>query len=234
MRILFLTDKTDIESKINSKLEKISKFLNIDIVHGDIGEAEYLLDIRRYNLIFLDFQEKHYKEFYNLFKVLKSYNEDFSYTLYINFPENVNKNIKETFITHTQKIYKNPNIKFLENQNEEFFFQKIEDSFYKKPDIIERYEIDIDQRIVTLIINNQEFEIKLKSKKDFKVLLFFIQHYGEILNIDTIISATFKDPEIASSSPIETAISSVREVFKKITENNPIVSHKRKGYRFAL
>jgi len=237
MRVLILSS-IDIDENILRKNNDIEKFVHIDITK-DIEEAEYLAYIRRYNQIYLEFNESNYKLYYNLFKVLNQYEKDFSYQLKILITEKTSKNILDIFKTHTKKIYKNISPEFISvepNELKSFFKESILEGFYRTPEVIEKYEIDIKNQKITLIIDSKEFNVHIKSKKDFKVLVFFIQHYGEVLNIDTIVSATSSKPELSSISPIESAISSIRNIFKKhnLFPGSPIVSIKRIGYKFAL
>jgi len=236
MRILIYTkDENMTENIFKEKNSSIFKFLNIDIVN-DIEEAAYLLDIRKYNEVFIDFEEKKYKKYFNLLKVLNTSNLEFFCKLTI-FVENENSNVLNIFKKHEQSVYKNINpIYSPKNNYINFISKEIQETFYKIPEIIEKYEIDLKTQTVNLFINNNKFSITIDSKRDFKVLLFFIQHYGEILNVETIVSATFKDPEYRSTSTIESAISSIRKLFENLIGDhiNPIVAHKKIGYRFAL
>ena len=235
MRVLVHTNSNYKESDFKNKNSEINKFLYVD-TSNDIEEAEYLLDIRKYNLMILEYDSSKYKQFYNLFKIINSLDSDFSYKLIIVYNEDVSN--LETLKEHTKRIYKNLKIEYIQITSEEkkkdFINKEIKENFYHLPKIIEKYEIDLNKREIDLIIEGKEFNLKIKSKREFRILLFFIQHYGEVLNIDTIMSGTFEEPEYNSNSIIEGAISSIRKTFKKLSELNPVKAHKRIGYEFSI
>jgi len=234
MRILIYTKNKEItESLFKKSNQDIFVFLNIDIVN-DLEEARYLLDIRSYNEVFLDFNEKNYKRYFNLFKILNTLPSGSPCNISL-FLTKDNSNLLSIFKSHATKIYKNVKPQYaMISEEKDFIINKIQKRFFEIPEIIEKYEIDLKKRTVNLLINNEPFSIHIKSKRDFHVLIFFIQNYGEVLNISTIISATVKEPEIKNSSTIESAISAIRKIFEKITSKEIIVSHKKVGYRFAL
>jgi len=235
LRILVYTENKDLtESDFRKKANvDLDKYIFIDIVR-DLEEAEYLLDIRGYNQIFLDFNENKYKKYYNLFKVINKLSIDFSYDLFLLYDKESNKlnSLKE----QVKSIYKNMNITYIQDKTANFISEKIYHGFYQTPSIIDSYEIDMKNQKIVLTIENERFEIPVKYNREFKVIIFFIQHYGEVVNIDTILSGIVSEPEEFTNSRIETTISSIRNSFEllKLKVKNPIVAHKRIGYRFAL
>ena len=239
MRILTF----NVDLKENELVDNIAKNLQ-SVVHIDIAEDleefEYLSLVRKYDLFILNLDNSNYKNYLNIFKVLNtqySKHEDYRYKLFITYNE---KNSNISYIQDSiKRIYKNlkPQYKNISFENKENIFKTIiANYFYETPSLIKSIDIKISQKIITIEFENDSIEVKVKSKKDLYVLLYFIRHYGEIVNVETILSGISKEPELSKGSPVEAAISSLRKAFKalKLKKDDPIVALKRIGYKFEI
>ena len=81
---------------------------------------------------------------------------------------------------------------------------------------------------------NEVVSLKINKSIDFQVLVYFIRHYGEVININSILSAITEEPEYMNNSPIESSISSIRKIFATYLNLNPIKALKRIGYQFSI
>jgi len=239
MRILTFNVNLNQNELVDNITKNLQNVVNIDIAE-DLEEFEYLSLIRKYDLFILNLDNSNYKNYLNIFKVLNnrySKHEDYRYKLFISYTkENPNLNYLQDSI---KRIYKNlqPQYKEITLENKENIFKNlIANYFYETPSLIKSIDIKISQKIIIIKFENDSIEVKVKSKKDLYVLLYFIRHYGEIVNVETILSGISKEPELSKGSPVEAAISSLRKVFRtlKLKKDDPIVALKRIGYKFEI
>jgi len=228
MRVLLFTEGSESQKELILKENKdIAGFINIDDT-TDFSEAEYLLGIRSYSKIYIQFSESYYKKIYNMLGELKHQNNNHEVVILMGSEDS---HIATIFKKHVSEIYSSVNAKLIHVSNVgPHISDQIRTYFFEAPDMIESFEIDLKTRSVALTVNSKELKVKVKSAKDFQILLFFIKNYGETLNIDTILSGVFHEPELGSASPIESAISVIRNLLGR----NSIKALKRVGYRFAL
>jgi hypothetical protein len=102
---------------------------------------------------------------------------------------------------------------------------------------IERDNLFVNIKTKEIFIKNENGEktkVIFKKKIDFFVLLYFIRHYEEILNISCLLDATCEEPELTKDSIIEASISSIRKTFQSMFGINPIKAFKKIGYQFSL
>lgn len=223
----------------------LHKFINIDSL-SNLDDTEYYLMIRRYDLIIINFSKENYKKMFNIFKVvsdnylLSEYRYKFVFLIDTEQLSNSEfANNLKTIKTSLKEIYKKISPTFINYKNDSSAIQSelIKEYFYETPEIIKSIDIRLKSQEIFLEFNdNSKFHIEVKSKKDMHVLLYFIRHYGEVINIEMILSGITSDPEFSNSSPVESAISSLRKSFKKLSirTKKPIVALKRVGYRFEI
>ena len=227
----------DSEYLLKSKVSKDSqKLIHIDL-ESDKGDIEYFLIIRRYDMIVLNLDNKNYKRYLNLLKIInREYKlSEFRYELIISHEESIDITYLQNDINQNYKNIKPKYIKYNKNNPISPIIQNnIFNYFYKTPDIIQSISMDVSKQLITLEVNDNTYDIFVKSKKDIQVLLHFIRHYGEVINMEMILSGISKEPELSNSSPVESAISSLRKVFSFLNVNNPIIALKRVGYRFEI
>lgn len=229
-------DQKKIQSVMNPKLKEIIYF---DIFSDSVDDAEYCLDIRMYDLIIINFRSENYNKYYNLFTILNKRYELKHKVFMFNNPSE-ERNLKSC-LDRVKEVYKSVDINLLGS-----FFSK-EELTKKIVDLTENYflnipianniKIDYDKQELSIITSNGDFKISVEKTTDFQVLNYFIRHYGEIININLILSAISNEPELMNNSPIESSISSIRKLFAAAgfdKKMNPITAFKRVGYRFCL
>jgi len=243
MRVLGFNLK-DSDSSLKRGIQNdLHKFINIDNLDS-LEDTEYFLMIRTYDLIIINLDSSNYKNYLNIFKEMNSVysSKEFTYKFIITIDKNLLsqnsfKSSLESMKDSINKIYKqiSPEFIIFEAQSSPFT-NLIKSYFYKTPSIIKSIDINISKQLVSLSFNEDSFDIFVKSKKDMHVLLHFIRHYGEVINIEMILSGISKEPELSNASPVESAISSLRKVFEllNIRTKKPIVALKRVGYRFEI
>jgi len=229
----------DFNKEIN--LENLQKEINknykenifFDIFQEDLEEAEYCIEIRQYDLIIIDFKKENFKRYYNILGLLsKQYKLDYNLVLFV---KDKNQSQYKSFIDRKNEIYKNVNLEIKEEiPTLNSIISYIESYFETIPKIID-IKIDYDNKILNLKTNtNEVVSLKINKSIDFQVLVYFIRHYGEVININSILSAITEEPEYMNNSPIESSISSIRKIFATYLNLNPIKALKRIGYQFSI
>ena len=217
MRILIYSKKKKSEfNEIISFLEK-ERLIIVDYFN-DIDEAEYCAEIRKYDKCIIE-SEINMRKYVNFLKELKDYNSE---AQMIFFGEE-----KDTQIIN----YYLKNEKYFSNINDiEIYLKEILFRELKYKNII----IDVkDNKKIWIIKDNKKKEIQIKTKIDFFLLTYFLRHHEEKININRLIDAISKEPELTKSSIAETSISSIRRLFKEELGTNPIKAFKKIGYRFS-
>jgi hypothetical protein len=241
MRIAIVDFKNLItEKEKQSLLDKISPeyrdCIFFDIFEEDIEEAEYCLDIRMYDAIFVNYRSEHSRKYYNLLGILSRYYElDYKFYMFQNNSEDKNF---DTFQARAKEAYKNVEINYLGSfyEKEALTNQIInltENLFITIP-IVKNVEINHEEKIVNVTTEDGIVSLEIKKEIDFQILLYFMRHYGEVININSILSAITDEPEFMNNSPIESSISSIRKIFKLSLGTNPIKAFKRVGYKFQM
>lgn len=229
MRVLSLNfSKSPIVEK------SIQKYIYIDALK-DLDDTEYHLMIRSYDLIlvFVD-SDKDMKKYLNILKKINSIEQSYKFKIF--FTKSGNSTAR--FIKDNLKNYKNIEAEFTEcfsqQESNELLSITIKKFFYETPELISHIKYDLKKQILNLTLSTGNFEIKIESKRHMYILIYMLRHYGETLSIDTILSGTTKEPELTSKSPIEAAISSLRDLFSKININDSITNFKKIGYRLEI
>jgi DNA-binding winged helix-turn-helix (wHTH) protein len=205
----------------------------IDNFNNNFEEAEYCVDIRFYDVICIQFKPNLLKSYLNIIGTL---NRDYELHYQINmyFAKDDYKSIIE--FKGIMSCYKNVEVMFIESDtlNLESEIKELINTTFMSIPVIKDLSISDDKSILTVITNDGNIELPVSRMIDIQVLLYFLRHYGEVININTIISSVSLEPELTSNSPIETAISSIRKNFKTVIGCNPIKAFKRVGYQFKI
>ena len=235
MRIALINFKNIERNEIFDNIDiNISELIYLDNFEEDMKEAEYCIDIRSYDLILINYLTEHKKFYVNMFG---SINRKYKLSNKVVFVEQSTRSNLNEFLAEYTKIYKNVNTKttpvFYERSNLLQFLSKIiYDTFILSPNI-QNVSIDYENKIINVVINDINIPIKAKRVIDYKILTYFIRHYGDIINLDCILSAIAEEPEYYEPS-IESSITNIRKTFKSYLNKNPIKSFKKIGYRFQI
>lgn len=187
----------------------------------DLEEANYCSEIRKYDKFIIE-TENNIRPFVNLFRGIKD------------------ENSEAEILFFGEKIIDSTNLKFYLNNYS--FFEKKGDIIKQMRDelkeeiVYKDIKINIEnneKKLIKIIKNGKEKEIKISTEIDFFLLTYFLRHYDEKINIDRLIDAISKEPELTKSSIAETSISSIRKLFKKELDINPIKAFKKVGYQFS-
>lgn len=224
-------DKNEIFNNIDTN---VGELIYLDFFEEDIKEAEYCIEIRNYDLILINYLSEHKKSYVNIFG---SINRKYKQNNQIVFIEQSMKTNLNEFLSEYTKIYKNINVKtvpvFYERSDLIQYLSKIiYETFVLSPNI-QNISIDYENKIINVIVNNKIIQIKAKRAIDYQVLNYFIRHYGNIINLDCILSAISEEPEYFEPS-IESSITNIRKIFFTYLNKNPIKSFKKIGYSFQI
>jgi hypothetical protein len=90
-------------------------------------------------------------------------------------------------------------------------------------------------------INVPILKIELNKHIDFKIFIYLLRHYREVLSLDNIICGLSPEPELSYNYSIESSFSSIRKSVKKslpqnvVSNNfNPILNINKVGYRLCF
>jgi len=237
MRVALINyEDKEIASKLAIK-EEYKNCIFFDELEG-LDNSSYYIDIRMYDLVFINIsnEDKIDKKIFNIFKTLADDYENYQIVLTHN--KDISKNKLETLTTAINTIYKKikPNLSFLELPDREIIgsFSKSIGSYFTSIPLKEVSSINYKERELTITTHmEKEVVIKITKDIDFQVILYFIRHYNQIINIDTILSGISQEPELMNNSPIETSFSSIRKTFSKLNIN-PIKAFKRVGFQITF
>jgi len=230
-------NRQNIEQDLN--LDKTYKKCMFFDVTDDVDEADYCISMRLYDLFFLNIDEKllNNKKYLNILRTL--HNQYKQYTLYITYDESIKESLLTNLKNKIKKSYSSvdENTQYINKTNlniEDFIKEETTNHFLSIP-LKEISSINYEERIITIMTEeDKEVELVIKKNLDFQVVLYFIRHYTEVINIDAILSGIAQEPEFINNSPIESSISSIRKIFKKSLQVNPIKAFKRIGYQLTL
>lgn len=228
MRILILAEKKTKEIETIRKTFKTELFSTVDFF-TDIDEATYCLNIRSYDLAIVEYDEKNHKKYFNLLGASRNKNILSITPKVLIHSNNLSQQLSEQFKSYS--------VDFFKNGTEDLLSESLNLLLKDETSIIERDNLIINIKTKEIHYRNEDNEtIKLvfKKKIDFFVLLYFIRHYKEVLNISSLLDATCEEPELTKDSIIEASISSIRKTFESFLGINPIKAFKKVGYQFSL
>lgn len=219
MRILIYTNTTkNLDKEINFIQDNL--YAKVDLFN-DIEDTEYCLDIRHYDIVYLEYEKEHHKKYFNLFKSIED------------------KDAKPKVFLLTEDSLKDfDRYSFVKKESSQFDLKKhilkiMPDNEVK---IIKRdnLTINIKNKNVFYEKDGEIVEIVFEKKFDFLVFLYFVRNYGDVINVSNLLDATCEEPEHAKDSLIESSISSIRKNFRELLQINPIKAFKKVGYQFSL
>jgi len=231
MRIIIFTE-TRTEESFQEEIDffKNKLYSQVDIF-SSYETAEYCVDIRTYDLIFIEYVPKYHNKYYNIIGSLKK--QGHAKSIYI-FGKNLLRS-KDLFerCDFARRI---EGVNFSLIEQVENHMSTSEFGFAK-----EKAKVDLKKRTITVTVEeNKEKNIKggektvfLKKDFDFLILLYFVRHYGEIIKVSSLLDATCEEPEEKKDSLVEASISKIRKQFKCVGGGNPIRSLKKVGYTFT-
>jgi DNA-binding response OmpR family regulator len=221
MRILIFTEKGNL-STFKKYLEK-EHLAKVDLFN-DYEDAEYCADIRFYDIIYIYYSNKYKSKLMNFFRYANNKNENVKIIL---FGEKLKSENLELYNKYNLfKIIKEDlNFEKLKEESKEVLKENIEEGILK---------INVKEKKVWILKDNEHVEIYFKKKIDFYVFLYFMRHYKETINISNLLDATCEEPELTKDSIIESSISSLRKTFKELLGLNPIKAYKKVGYEFSI
>lgn len=189
-----------------------------------------------YDLIIINFRSVNYSKYYNIMSILDKYYElEHKVCIYHNLSEKMNFS---SFQNKIKEIYKKVQIDYLGSfhSKEELTKDIVEltEKWFLNTPIVNNMSIDHENRVLKLETKHGEVTIDIKKNIDYQILIYFMRHYGEVININSILSAITAEPELMNNSPIESSISSIRKLFNLNLGLNPIKAFKRVGYQFSI
>lgn len=232
MRLLIFSESIDPEffqKEVDFFKDKL--FSQVD-TFTSYDTAEYCVDIRTYDLIFVEYNPMYHKKYYNILGSLQR--QDHKKSIYL-FGDNLSR-ARELF----------ENYDFI-NRIDGLNFSLIEEaekhvSTSEKEICKNSIKIDLRERSVYFDIKEDKEKnieassktIKFKKEFDFLVVLYFIRHYDNIIKVSALLDATCEEPEEKKDSLIEASISKIRKEFACTGGINPIRSYKKIGYKFSM
>lgn len=219
MRIFIYTkNRKDFKKDIPFLQENL--YARVDFFE-DIEEAEYCIDIRHYDIVYIEYQKEYHKKYFNILKSIN--NMSIKPIVYFLNAEKINDFNLYPFINKDELTidFKKHIIKILPNN---------ESKIIKKGDLT----INIKNKNIFYEKDGELKEIVFEKSFDFLVFLYFVRNYGDVININNLLDATCEEPEHAKNSLIESSISSIRKSFQEILKLNPIKAFKKVGYQFSL
>jgi DNA-binding response OmpR family regulator len=228
MRIMIFLESLN-EDSLEKEIKYIQKNMHAKIdIFNDYEEAEYCMDIRQYDLVYLEYNKKYEKNYYNFFAYANK--KEIVPNVFLLTEEDTKNNL----------IIKNFSEKYnfiKEEKKENFNLKKHLLSLNPEEENIiirDNLKIDLKNKKIYILKQNEYQEVEFTKKFDFYVLLYFLRHYQSTININSLLDATCEEPEFTKDSIIESSISSIRKTFKDILNINPIKAFKKVGYRFSV
>lgn len=230
MRILIGTE-TITEKELKNGIDFLEDELcmKVDFYEKDYETTEYCIDIRHYDMAYIEYNKKYDNILYTCFGYAKKKEVVPKINLIVS--EDQKKN------NHTLKKFTD-NYSFVKILNkEDFDLEKhVSEEMLGESTLIERdnLKLSLKDKKITFTKDGEEMILEFKKGIDFYVLLYFIRNYKETVNMRSLLDATCSEPEYTKNSIIESSISSIRKMFKDIFDINPIKNSKKVGYRFSM
>ncbi len=219
MRILIIETDLDLSNSISENLKG-------DGYQSDLAEsvedAKYLLDIRNYNLILLD---------WNMPGVdsgafIKSIKD---------------KQRKTSVIVLSSDPAKESEIEALKSGADDYVVKPVDMEIlqarieakmrFGASNIIEINELIISPEEEKIIYDGEDIELK---GKPFEVLTHLAMHRDQIVSKEQLLDAIWEEPELVTPNVIEVAINQIRQKMDKPLNITTIETVRRRGYRFCF
>ena len=216
----------------NHNLDTISEIADYTYIDNidDIEDLEYYVSIRQYDIVFINTQGYSYLKFLDTLKELQKRDNERVYKVYFMADSDFEKDkLLEAAKTRYNKV------PLEEVHTIGDLRQKTIGFFHKTPELIKEFKVNHKQKTVKVIFqDNSEYEFKFKIDRDFKVMVHFIRHYGEVISISSLISSISDEPEFVNLSLVESTISTIRKAFKAVGMPQSIVAYKKLGYKIEM
>ncbi len=219
MRILIVDTDQELSSSISENLKDDGH--QIDTAEN-IDDAKYLLDIRNYNLILLDWNMPN--------------------TDNITFIKNIkDKHRKTPVIVLSMDSSKESEIEALKSGADDYAIKPIDLDIlqarieakmrFGASNIIEINELVISPEEEKIIYDGEDIELK---GKPFEVLTHLAMHRDQIVSKEQLLDAIWEEPELVTPNVIEVAINQIRQKMDKPLNITTIETVRRRGYRFCF
>ena len=219
MRILIIEDEITLNQTLSDGLKEFG--YKSDIAEN-LNDARYMIDIRNYNLILLDWM------------LPDGDGIDI-------IPEIKTKNHKTAIIILSARDDK---------ESEILALKAGADDYIKKPFDFEILMMRIEAKlrfggsniieIGELIINPEEEKIIYQGEsvelkgKPFEVLTHLAMRNNQIISKEQLLDAIWEEPELVTPNVIEVAINQIRQKLDKPLNITTVETVRRRGYRFCF
>lgn len=247
MRILLMgvdeCEQNDARQRIYANIcDKYSPCIITDMcANNDVDMATYCAQVRRYDLVLVQFDSAYWANYLELLKTIKNLYEN---PIKIHFIVNDYcddwqfKRIKDecdsryfgmdvsfdTEIMNLAEVYRS-----MANTIQYFFENNMR---------FRNFSIDTAEKTLHIEVNNAVVTFKIERSFDFKVLSFFLRHYGETLSINQIISAVCEEPEQLEGDVVKKSLTYLKKLFKTAIGKSAIYcakdDSKRYNYQLSL
>ncbi|MFT7823871.1 MAG: homeostatic response regulator transcription factor HsrA [Sulfurimonas sp.] len=219
MRILIIEE----EEKLGRTLSEILTGQNYQCdVAENVSDAKYMLDIRNYDLVLLDW----------------SYNSHTNTEIIGDIKKDVHKT---SVIVLSDRTEKESEIKALHAGADDFIRKPLDHDIlmvrveaklrFGASNIIEIDELTINPEEEKIIYEGEEIELK---GKPFEVLTHLAMHRDQIVSKEQLLDAIWEEPELVTPNVIEVAINQIRQKMDKPLNISTIETVRRRGYRFCF
>ena len=219
MRILIIEE----EEKLGRSLSGILTEQNYQCdIAENMGDARYMLDIRNYDLVLLDW----------------SHNSNTSTDIIADIKKEAHKT---SVIVLSDRTDKESEINALRSGADDFIRKPLDYDIllvrveaklrFGASNIIEIEELIINPEEEKIIYEGEEIELK---GKPFEVLTHLAMHKDQIVSKEQLLDAIWEEPELVTPNVIEVAINQIRQKMDKPLDISTIETVRRRGYRFCF
>jgi len=219
MRILIIEDEITLNQTLSDGLKEFG--YKSDIAEN-LNDARYMIDIRNYNLILLDWM------------LPDGDGIDI-------IPEIKTKNHKTAIIILSARDDKESEILALKAGADDYIkkpfdfeilMMRIEAKLrFGGSNIIEIGELVINPEEEKIIYQGESVELK---GKPFEVLTHLAMRNNQIISKEQLLDAIWEEPELVTPNVIEVAINQIRQKLDKPLNITTVETVRRRGYRFCF
>ena len=219
MRILIIEEEEELGRTLSEILTEQN--YQCDIAEN-VSDAKYMLDIRNYDLVLLDW----------------SYNSQTHTDIISDIKKDVHKT---SVIVLSDRTDKESEINTLRAGADDFIRKPLDHDIlmvrveaklrFGASNIIEIEELTINPEEEKIIYEGEEIELK---GKPFEVLTHLAMHKDQIVSKEQLLDAIWEEPELVTPNVIEVAINQIRQKMDKPLNISTIETVRRRGYRFCF
>lgn len=219
MRILIIEEEEELGRTLSEILTEQN--YQCDIAEN-VSDAKYMLDIRNYDLVLLDW----------------SYNSNTNTDIISDIKKDVHKT---SVIVLSDRTDKESEINTLRAGADDFIRKPLDYDIlmvrveaklrFGASNIIEIEELTINPEEEKIIYEGEEIELK---GKPFEVLTHLAMHKDQIVSKEQLLDAIWEEPELVTPNVIEVAINQIRQKMDKPLNISTIETVRRRGYRFCF